>query len=131
MGFAFWASVSGLRRSDDGIRARVIALGDMPQHHYASELFNKWKIYGVCICLLYLSRDDWFTKIGNGKCSHIKVIFETNDLGFHLEKGGISLEYEQDVYRFNETNEPCLVESIQKAFICKSIGNDHLKYPSH
>ena len=61
------------------IRARVIALGDMPQNHQAFELFTaliRLGPLGNNICLLYLSRDEWFATVGNGKCHQIKVIFE-------------------------------------------------------
>ena len=76
IGFVLLASVSGYREWKYGIRARVMALGDMPQNHCGFELFTIGIRYGVGICLLYLSRDDWFAKVGNGECSQIKVIFE-------------------------------------------------------
>ena len=75
IGFALWASVSNIRWEDD-IRARVIAVGDMPQNHWAFELFTTLILLQRDICLLYLSRDEWFATVGNGECSQIKVIFE-------------------------------------------------------
>ena len=87
----------------DGIRIRacVIALGDMPQNHCAFELLTTTILCGVSICLLYLSRDDWFAKVGNGECIQIKVIFEINDSEFHVVGCGVSLVYKQDVDKFN------------------------------
>ncbi|KAM3681607.1 hypothetical protein ACJW31_12G010100 [Castanea mollissima] len=41
-GFALEASVSGFIGWKYGIRARVIALGDMPLNHRASEFFTTW-----------------------------------------------------------------------------------------
>ena len=58
------------------IRARVIALGDMPLNNWAFELFTTVIRLGNGICLLYLSRDEWLATLGNGECSQIEVIFE-------------------------------------------------------
>nr|XP_023893288.1 TMV resistance protein N-like [Quercus suber] len=129
MGFAFWASLSGIIGLKHGIRVRVIALGDMPQNHCASELFTTWIHCGVSICLLYLSRDDWVAKVG--ECSRIKVIFETDESNIYVWKCGVSLVYEQDVDEFNQTNAQCLIESVGEVFIFKLSGNDHFKHTSH
>uniref|UniRef100_A0A2N9J4H8 C-JID domain-containing protein n=1 Tax=Fagus sylvatica TaxID=28930 RepID=A0A2N9J4H8_FAGSY len=69
MGFAVCASFNSPPSYDDefgnpvktfGLRARVIALGDMPHSHdYASEIFFNVKVAPKHIWLLYLSRDDW------------------------------------------------------------------------
>ena len=126
MGFALWASLSGIMGLKHGIRVRVIALGDMPQNHCASELFTTWIHCGVSICLLYLSRDDWFAKVGNGECNKIEVIFDTHDSAFCVwECCGVSLVYEQDVDEFNQTNARFLIESVGEVFIFKLSGNDH------
>ncbi|XP_030968544.1 TMV resistance protein N-like isoform X3 [Quercus lobata] len=123
MGFALWASLSGIIGLKHGIRVRVIALGDMPQNHCASELFTTWTHCGVSICLLYLFHDDWVTKVG--ECSHIKVIFETNESNIYVWKCGVSLVYEQDVDEFNQTNAQCLIESVGEVFIFKlSVGDN-------
>ena len=131
IGFALWASLSiseslGMMQQEyfkDGIRARVIALSNMPQYHCAFELFTTTILCEVNICLLYLSRDDWFAKVGKGKCNQIKVIFEPNDLEFHVEGCGVSLVYEQDVDEFDQTNAQYLIESFGKEVsICKLTG---------
>ena len=132
IGFGLWASVSGFIYFEDGIRARVVALGDMPLNHYASEIFTSTMHCGDSICLLYFSRDDWFAKVGIGECNQIKVIFETHDSAFRVwECCGVSLVYQQDVEEFNQTNAQCMIESFGKGIICKLTGNDHLKHPSH
>ncbi|XP_050253004.1 TMV resistance protein N-like isoform X2 [Quercus robur] len=126
IGFALWASLSDFisRASDytdfeDGIRARVIALVDMPQNHCAFELFTTWIHCGVSICLLYLSSDDWFATVGNIECSQIKVIFETNKRTLYMRECGVSLIYKQDVEDFNQTNAQCLIERFGKVSIYK------------
>ena len=134
MGFSFCASISVTKWRGFGVRVRVTInggdlLGDMPQNHYAYELFtmskhcedNKSMHYVGRIWLLYLSRDDWFAIVGNDECSQIKVIFETSDSAIHVGECGVSLVYEQDVDQFSQTNAQCLIESF---------GNDHLKHPS-
>ena len=134
IGFALWASLSGFINFKDGIRARVIALGNIPQNHYAPELFTTWIRCGEgsTYCLLYLSRDDWFAKVGNGECNQIKVIFETHKSAIHVrECCGVSLVYEQDVDECNQTFAKCLIESIGKGFIGKLTGNDYIRHPSH
>ncbi|KAK9985340.1 hypothetical protein SO802_030291 [Lithocarpus litseifolius] len=63
----------------DSLRARVKAIGDTPHSQYVSKFH-----FGRCskdhVWLLYLSRDDWFSTVGNGECSQIEIVFE-NDLG--------------------------------------------------
>ncbi|XP_030935970.1 TMV resistance protein N-like [Quercus lobata] len=114
IGFTLWASVSNLLDFKNGIRfrARVIALGDTPQNHCASELFTILINRGACICLLYLSRDDWFSTVGNDECSQIKVIFETDKRTLYMGECGVSLIYKQDVNEFNQTNAQCLIKSF-------------------
>nr|XP_023925986.1 TMV resistance protein N-like [Quercus suber] len=131
IGFALWASQSNYICLSDVIRARVIALGDMPQNHWAFELFTTLIRFENGIFLLYLSHDDWSATVGNGKCSQIKVIFETDKKTIDVFDCGVSLIYEQDVEEFNLTNAQCLIASFGEVPIYKLIGNDHLKYPSH
>ena len=136
LGFALWASVylSGFEELESCvIRAHVIALGDMPQNHWAFELFTTLIRLKNGICLLYLSRDDWFATVGNDNCSQIKVTFETDEstIGDDVFDCGVSLLYEQDVEEFNQTNAQCLIESFGKVSIYKLTGNDHLKHLSH
>ena len=92
----------------------MIALGDTPQNNYVSKL-----LFGTMRCedniwLLYLSRDNWFAAVGNGECSQIKVIFETDDSAFHVWECGVSLVYEQDVDEFSRTNAQCLIEKLRR-----------------
>ena len=125
-GFALWASSLGMIQQEYDIRACVIALGDMPQNHCASELFATLISCEVDIGLLYLSCDDWFAKVGNGECSQIKVIFKTDKSTIYVEECGVSLIYKQDVDEFNQTNAQCLIESFrEEVFIYKLTGNDH------
>ena len=132
IGFALWVSVSDIIAGKCGIRARVVALGDMPPNHCASELFTTWIHCEVRICLLYLSRDEWFATLGKGKCNQIKVIFESEQNTIYAKECGVSLIYEQDVDTFNQTNTQCLIDSFgEEVPIYKLIGNDHLKHPSH
>jgi len=135
IGFALRASVylSSIRILESCvIRAQVIALGDMPQNHGAFELFTTLIRFGNGICLLYLSRDEWFATLGKGKCNQIKVIFESEQNTIYAKECGVSLIYEQDVDTFNQTNTQCLIESFgEEVPIYKLIGNDHLKHPSH
>ena len=130
IGFSLLASALGVTSLDYGIRARVIFLDDLAQNHCASELFTTWICYEVNICLLYLSRDDWFATVGNSECSQIKVIFETDKTTMYVWECGVSLIYEQDVDEFNQTNAQCLIESFGEKSICKLTGNDHLNHPS-
>ena len=136
IGFSLWASVylSGFDELESCvIRAHVIALGDMPQNHWAFELFTTLIRLKNGICLLYLSRDDWFATVGNSNCSQIKVTFETDEstIGDDVFDCGVSLLYEQDVDEFNQTNAQCLTESFGKVSIYKLTGNDHLKHSSY
>ena len=132
IGFALWTSLS---ISDigwkDGIRACVMALGDMPQNHCASKHFPILIHGGNRICLLYLSRDDWFAKYGNSECNQIKVIFERDNSGIIVRQCGVSLIYKQDVDGFNQTNAQCLIESFGEVSIYILTGNDHLNHHSH
>ncbi|KAK7823498.1 hypothetical protein CFP56_035410, partial [Quercus suber] len=112
IGFALWASQSNYICLSDVIRARVIALGDMPQNHWAFELFTTLIRFENGIFLLYLSHDDWSATVGNGKCSQIKVIFETDKKTIDVFDCGVSLIYEQDVEEFNLTNAQCLIASF-------------------
>ena len=111
----------------------MIALGDMPQNHWAFELFTILIRLKNGICLLYLPRDDWFATVGNGNYSHIKVTYEIDEstFGDDVFDCGVSLLYEQDVDEFNQTNAQCLIESFGKVSIYKLTGNDHLKPLSH
>ena len=106
MGFILCAhfSYDYLNRYDDsGFRARVKAIGGMPHNQYVSQLFfrkgtEEWEDH---VWLLYLSRDDWFSTVGNGECSQIEVVFE-NDSGSRstmnpVMRCGVSLVYEQDM----------------------------------
>ncbi|KAK9995110.1 hypothetical protein SO802_024813 [Lithocarpus litseifolius] len=112
IGFALWASLP-----KGGYH--VMALGDMPQNHCAFELLNI-RIYvdvnnelDDSICLLYLSCDDWFAKVGNGACSQINVRFEAGKSKKKISgKCGVSLIYKQDENEFNQTNAQCLIKSF-------------------
>ena len=109
----------------------MIALGNIPQNDRVSEHFTTSIRDENTICLLYLSRADWFAKVGNGECSQIKVRFETDKL-IEGEECGVSLIYKQGVDGFNETNAQCLIESFgEEVCIYKLTGNDHLNHPSH
>ena len=130
IGFALWASLSDENVEYD-IRASVIALGNIPQNDRVSEHFTTSISDKNSICLLYLSRADWFAKVGNGECSQIKVRFKT-DKSNTVGECGVSLIYKQGVDEFNETNAQCLIKSFGKeACIYKLTGNDHLNHPSH
>ncbi|XP_030933483.1 TMV resistance protein N-like isoform X7 [Quercus lobata] len=112
IGFALWATC--MIGCEYDIRARVIALGDMPQNYWAFELFTTLIRLENSICLLYLSSDEWFAIVGNGKCCQIKVIFETNrsTIGIDVSDCGFSSLYKQDVDEFNQTSAQCLIESF-------------------
>ena len=130
IGFALWASLSYVSVKGD-IRASVIALGNIPQNDRVSEHFTTSIRDKNSICLLYLSRADWFAKVGNDECSQIKVRFET-DKSIMGGECGVSLIYKQGVDEFNETNAQCLIESFgEEVCIYKLTGNDHLNHPSH
>ena len=110
----------------------MTALGDMPQNHRAFEVFTTLIRFGNDICLLYFSRDEWFATLGKGKCNQIQVIFESDQNTIYAKECGVSLIYEQDVDKFNQTNTQCLIESFGEGVsIYKLTGNDHLKHPSH
>ena len=131
IGFALWASLSYVDKKY-GIRARVIALGNIPQNYGVSEHFTTTTSYKNTICLLYLSRADWFAKVGNGECSQIKVRFKTYKSNMRGGECGVSLIYKKGVDEFNETNAQCLIKSFgEEACIYKLTGNDHLNHPSH
>ena len=135
IGFALWASLSRvyaqLCEEEYNIRASVIALDNIPQNDRVSEHFTTSIRDEDTICLLYLSRADWFAKVGNGECSQIKVRFKTDKSNMGGECG-VSLIYKQGVDEFNETNAQCLIKSFGKeVHICKFTGNDHLNHPSH
>ena len=131
IGFALWASLSYVD-TKYGIRASVIALGNILQNDRVSEHFTTTIRDKNSICLLYLSRADWFAKVGNGECSQIKVRFETIVGSIMVGECGVSLIYKQGVDEFNETNAQCLIESFgEEVCIYKLTGNDHLNHPSH
>ena len=136
IGFALWASQPHVKArliviKKHVIRASVIAPGNIPQNDRVSEHFTTSICYKNSICLLYLSRADWFAKVGNGECSQIKVIFETRESTMGGECG-VSLIYKQGVDEFNETNAQCLIKSFgEEVCIYKLTGNDHLNHPSH
>ena len=136
IGFALWASLSYLNalsnvNTKHGIRASVIALGNIPQNDRVSEHFTTSIRDKNSICLLYLSRADWFAKVGNGECSQIKVRFETHKSTMGGECG-VSLIYKQGVDEFNETNAQCLIKSFgEEVCIYQLTGNDHLNHPFH
>uniref|UniRef100_A0A7N2M851 C-JID domain-containing protein n=1 Tax=Quercus lobata TaxID=97700 RepID=A0A7N2M851_QUELO len=110
MGFTLCALFNRNANVNSGFRARVKAIGDMPHRQYVSDFF-----FGMCgealVWLLYLSRDDWFSTVGNGECSQIEVSFEaysgsryfgsTNLVG----RCGVSLVYEQDMELTEELNQ--------------------------
>ena len=104
MGFILCARFSHIflkPYDNSGFRACVKAIGGMPHSQYVSQLFfRKWREDHVW--LLYLSRDDWFSTVGNGECSQIEVVFEESDSSFGYEMNpvvqcGVSLVYEQDM----------------------------------
>ncbi|KAL4605156.1 hypothetical protein ACB092_09G009000 [Castanea dentata] len=110
MGFTLCASYSSITGSFYRYRTRVKAIGDTPHKQYVSEFH-----FGMCsdghIWLLYLSRDDWFSTVGNGECSQIEVVFE-NDSGSSyfssknpVRRCGVSLVYKQDMELMEELNQ--------------------------
>ena len=63
---------------------------------------------GPHVWLLYLSRDDWFSTVGNGECSQIEVVFENDP--YHSSQNtvcrcGVSLVYEQDMELMGDLNQ--------------------------
>ena len=130
IGFALWASLLNVN-AEYGIRASVIALGNIPQNDWDYEHLTTSISDENGICLLYLSRADWFAKVGNGECSQITVRFETHKSNMGWECG-VSLIYKQGVDEFNETNAQCLIKSFgEEVCIYKLTGNYHLNHPSH
>ncbi|KAK9995098.1 hypothetical protein SO802_024801 [Lithocarpus litseifolius] len=134
MGLALWALASNLRFPYN-IRICEVTVGTMPQNHCAFEHFTS-RInvevrtgLGSRYNLLYLSRDELFAAVGNGECSHIKVIFKGGKL--YDRKFGVSLVYEKDVDKFNQTNAQRLIASFGETPIYELTGNDHLNHPSH
>ena len=87
-----------------GLRARVKVIGDMPHSQYVSKLHFGTRSKDH-VWLLYLSRDYWFSTVGNGECSQIEVVFE-NDYGLESKnpvwRCGVSLVYEQDMKLMEE-----------------------------
>ena len=105
MGFTLCALFDSLVGS--GFRARVKAIGDMPHSQYVSQ-FHFGSCFSNYVWLLYLSRDDWFSTVGNGECSQIKVVFEFNSPYERLnpvQQCGVSLLYEQDMEPMEELNQ--------------------------
>ncbi|KAF3946849.1 hypothetical protein CMV_026929 [Castanea mollissima] len=86
-----------------GLKARVIALGDMPHCYYATEISFSTKLVARHIWLLYLSRDDWFATAQSGEFNQIVVVFESSRPGLFVRKCGLSLVYKQDVEMFTQT----------------------------
>ena len=112
MGFALCASFYDLYSMShiSRIRARVIALGDIPQSLYSSNIFFRPSEF--CrrhIWILYLSCDDWFATIGNGQCSQIEVVFETSDPKgkWLVRQCGVSLVYKPDKEEFGQGIAQC------------------------
>ena len=89
-----------------GLSALVTAFCDQwPYNYFAHRISDT--IYGWGqICLMYLSRDDWFAKVPNGECSEIEVVFETKD-SLKVLECGVRLVYEQEVEEFNQTIAQC------------------------
>ncbi|KAF3948382.1 hypothetical protein CMV_025613 [Castanea mollissima] len=103
MGFTLCAYFNG--RVNSGWRTHVKAIGDMPHSQYISKFH-----FGACstdnVCLLYLSRDDWFSTVGNGECNRIEVVFgEVYGPTDDVLQCGVSLVYEQDMKLIEELNQ--------------------------
>ena len=92
---------------NSGFRACVKAIGGMPHSQYVSQLFFR-KGTEDHVWLLYLSRDDWFSTVGNGECSQIEVVFETDLSSSFLStinpQCGVNLVYKQ---KLNQVNAQC------------------------
>ncbi|KAL4605164.1 hypothetical protein ACB092_09G009500 [Castanea dentata] len=92
-----------------GFRARVKAIGDMPHSQYVSEYHFRTCVDHIWI--LYLSRDDWFSTVGNGECSQIEVVFETDPGAIYpssenpVGRCGVSLVYEQYTELMEDLNQ--------------------------
>ena len=87
-----------------GVRARVVALHEMPHSHYTSEIFLRVTSFSTHIWILFLSRDDWFAIVQNVKCSQIEVVFESSLPYSIVDVFEVSLVYKQDLEDFNQTN---------------------------
>ena len=89
-----------------GFRARVKAIGDMPPSQYVSE-FHFRTCNKAHVWLLFLSRDDWFSTVGDGKCNEVEVVFETGSGSRYnpVLRCGVSLVYEADMERMEELNQ--------------------------
>ena len=105
MGFTLCALFNATVHS--GFRASVKAIGDVPHRQYVSRFH-----FGTCdkdhIWLLYLSRDDWFSTVGNGECSQIEVVFEREPGSIYFNnvgQCGVSLVYKQDMELMEELNQ--------------------------
>ena len=83
-----------------GLKALVIAPGDMPHCYYATEISCSTKLVARHIWLLYLPRDDWFATARSGEFNQIEVVFESSRPGLYVRKCGLSLVYKQDVEMF-------------------------------
>ncbi|XP_030969430.1 TMV resistance protein N-like [Quercus lobata] len=113
MGFTLCALFNSFVYS--GLRARVKAIGDMPHSQYVSKFHfetSKFQFhFGFCssnhVWLLYLSRDDWFSTVGNGECTQIEVVFEVDSPYSMNPVGqcGVSLVYELDMELMEELNQ--------------------------
>ena len=105
MGFALCAHMDGYS-SKYGLTALVTACCDpWPYNYFAHRISDT--IYGWGqICLMYLSRDDWFAEVPNRECSEIEVVFETKD-SLKVLECGVRLVYEQEVEEFNQTIAQC------------------------
>ena len=111
MGFILCALFNKEADFTCGFRAFVKAIGDKPHSHY----FFKEFYIGVCsgdhVWLLYLSRDNWLSTVGNGECSQIEVVYEYAPSSlYHNFKNpvwqcGVSLVYEQDMELMEELNQ--------------------------
>ncbi|KAF3960480.1 hypothetical protein CMV_014818 [Castanea mollissima] len=111
MGFTLCALFTTSRLAYSGFRARVKAIGDMPHSQYVSQLFFRYFSKQHHVWLLYLSRDDWFSTVGNGECSQIEVVFEEDSGSSFLStinpvgRCGVGLVYEQDMELMEELNQ--------------------------
>ena len=89
-----------------GLRARVIAFGDMPHSHYVFEAFSSVTSGVNQIWLLYISRDNWFPTV-HGECNWIMVVFETSSPHLYVRRCGVRLVYEQDMKEFRQVIARC------------------------
>lgn len=89
-----------------GLKARVIARGDMPHSYYVTEISFNTELVARHIWLLHLSRDDWFATARSGEfnqINQIEVVFESSRPGLFVRKCGLTLVYKQDVEMFTQT----------------------------